>query len=153
MADTSQQINNTQIEVKPPSERSNLTAALITTAIWGAIGATMGRMIGSIGDASHTKNVAEAAKAVVPKMGPGKLVGMVIGGVTAGTIAFGTSLKIIGQDKDKHKDLKFSDSAHAVYNLMPNTFSAQETSARPSTVIATPEMQGMLGVTSPEQTR
>lgn len=153
MADKSQQTNSTTTEVPPPSNGSNIAAALITTAIWTAVGATMGRMIGAIGDPSITKNAMKNAEVIVPKGGPGKLMGTLIGGITAGTIAFGTSLKIIGQDKDKHKDLKFSDSAHAVYNMMPNSFSSQHIAPRPGNLIINPEMQGMLGINTPEQTR
>ena len=131
MNDTNQQLEQVYRPVPKPSERTNVAAALITTAVWATVGAFAGRMIGSVGDRWKTT-------------GPGKTVGMLVGGITAGAIAFGTSLKIIGQDKDKHKDLEFSNAAHAVGSILPTEVTPMNALTLPSTLINQGQLQGIV---------
>lgn len=139
MAAQSQQNEQQIAAAHKPSERSNIFAALITTAIWTAVGAVMGRMIGSIGDRLPT--------------GAGGFVGTWIGGITAGTIAFGTSLKIIGKDKEKYKDLQFADQTRMVDGWLSQQQVPAAMVNAPYNAVSDAHAQGVLHAQGPEQAR
>ena len=140
MVETNQQFEQ-QRHVPAPSERTNVAAALVTTAVWSAVGGLAGRLIGGIGDKIPAIADAKVAEHI-GRTGPGRTVGMIIGAVTAGAIAFGTSLKIIGQNRDKHKDLQFSAQTRAVGNFIPTQLPTQANALLPNAIVVSPELEG-----------